>query len=490
MVSSDQMNHEVTIAAPAKARVDKPQLWLSSERQKKFELLIDLIKTRQQMILLCGPEGIGKSTFLKRLAKSGDSQQIWHYFESHRTLNVSTIVTQLSSLLPEIDKSDSSSEDAGVVKQVVRQLRNLANHGQSVVLMLDDAGLLQAEVITRLFAFAEKCKGLQLILSITPDDLFIKRATDSVIDESYVVEIPLLTEKEVERYTLDYIQDNTSLLTIDTIDQGGIAEFYHQSQGLPGLVEQQLLTKYSKLATGTGEIKPTTVKSAAILVLIGVSIWAVLSYIGTMRNTQGSVNYIELTNAPPPVTDVDTTLQNSHSDTVGMSKDKHQQPSLLPTTEEILNATLADEAASFTEPVTTAVIDAQEDSSLDTRDTQKQTQSTTLDDRSVSGQQLLFQGAHGPKWVLAQNKDSYTLQLMASHEKNRLQESIDRIAVLRDQLAYYQMKRDGKNWYALVYGIYASADDAKVASKQLHGFPGKPFIQKIGKVQTRIHAFE
>ena len=540
MVQSDLNNdRKRTDVDEVEAEILEPLI--SPARQQKFELLLSLIKTQQQSLIVCGPEGIGKTTLLNRLAKSSNKRQLWNYVECEASLTLSEIVTHLSSVLSLRNERDSSTKTLKIAQKLVAQLNKISANGHSVMLILDDVGQLQAGVITKLLTFARQCKGLQLILSITPNDFFIKRITDYVIDECYVVEIPPLTEQEIEVFAQNYIQDNRGLKGIESIPQTVATEIYHRSQGIPGLAVQEIVGMNPQASNLSGEFKPSHLLWLGLLGLIGLSIWGGLSYLGKYGNHSADANYVELTNAPPPVIGTNTILEQSEVDEAvkivnnqrtvsqsGTNDGELPDPpviSVLPTTEDILNSTLADDVVSLSEHVIKLepTVESEETAlavekvprlqqtkspgqlnivnSLSTH--KEQAQQPLIQQKSVianqdeielppktTAQQSQFNGIHGPDWILLQNNNFYTLQLMASSERNILQLYIKQMSALRDQSAYYQMKRNGKNWYGLIYGIYPTADAAKSATKQLPDSLGKPFMQQINNIQVRIREYQ
>jgi DamX protein len=540
MVQSDLNNSDRKRADVDTVEAKTLEPLISPARQQKFELLLSLIKTQQQSLIVCGPEGIGKTTLLKRLVKSSNKQQLWNYIECEASLTLSEIVTHLSSVLSLRNERDSSTKTLKIAQKLVAQLSKISANGHTVMLILDDVGQLQAGVITKLLTFARQCKGLQLILSITPNDLFIKRITDYVIDECYVVEIPPLTEQEVEVFAQNYIQDNRDLKGVETISQSVATEIYHRSQGMPGLAVQEIARMNPQTSNLSGEFKPSHLLWLGLLGLIGLSIWGGLSYLGRFGNHSADANYVDLTNAPPPVIGTNTILEQSEVDEAVKIVNNQRAVSqtdtndgelldppvisVLPTTEDILNSTLADDVVSLSEHVVKLEPTVESDDTalavekvprqqqiksvgqLDVVNTLptilEQEQQPLIQQKSVvvnqdeialtpktTVKQSQFNGINGPDWILLQNKDFYTLQLMASSEKNILQRYIKQMSALRDQSAYYQMKRNGKDWYGLIYGIYPTADAAKAASKQLPESLGKPFMQQINNIQVRIREY-
>lgn len=76
-------------------------------------------------------------------------------------------------------------------------------------------------------------------------------------------------------------------------------------------------------------------------------------------------------------------------------------------------------------------------------------------------------GSMGPQdWVAAQNPNYYTLQL-ASSTNVQLIEKYYSENDLVGKAGYYRSRREGEDWYALVFGAYPSVQDAKDAIENL-----------------------
>ena len=386
------------------------------------------------------------------------------------------------------------------------QLSKIAKNGHTVVLVLDDAGQLQAGVITKLFAFARQCEGLQLILAITPNDLFIKRTTDYVIDDCYVVDIPPLTEQESESLTLNFLQENKQRFDFETLPENFTVEIYRKSQGIPGAVLQRL-AKMSPQSIGLlGEHTFRSLIWLGSFGLIGLFIWVGLSYLGGLGNHSTEVSYVDLNNAPPPLVGVNSSPEKTLGKDAAMfgeilkkvpvSDERFRKTtesstiSVVPTTEDILNSTLADGAASLSDlngPTKVSSI-KQHTPKLVFGEALKY-DSDIVDQISISAK-TVFPGIHGPSWILLQDKASFTLQLMASSDKETLLRHIEQSSKLQAQIAYYPMKIKGKDWFGLIYGVYPTVATAKNAMKQLPKSFGKPYMLGIKEIQGRIQDYQ
>lgn len=92
---------------------------------------------------------------------------------------------------------------------------------------------------------------------------------------------------------------------------------------------------------------------------------------------------------------------------------------------------------------------------------------------------------YGPEeWVKIQKATHYTLQLASSTNKKLIEKYYNENQ-LRGKAGYYRNKRQGENWYALVYGSYPSINDANEAVAKLPENLRKwsPWVRKVKDIQ-------
>lgn len=91
------------------------------------------------------------------------------------------------------------------------------------------------------------------------------------------------------------------------------------------------------------------------------------------------------------------------------------------------------------------------------------------------------------EWILKQNSRYYSFQMMGSWNRAELVAFVDRHR-LKDNVAIFASMRDGKVWYALIYGLYPSRQAAINASNQwpapLNGLPN--WLRRLDSVQQQI----
>ncbi|MDH5408461.1 MAG: SPOR domain-containing protein [Gammaproteobacteria bacterium] len=90
-------------------------------------------------------------------------------------------------------------------------------------------------------------------------------------------------------------------------------------------------------------------------------------------------------------------------------------------------------------------------------------------------------------WIWSQNPGHYTLQLLGTHNISSLKSFISQHK-LRGKVVYYHTQRDGKDWFALVYGNYTDNSKAKTAADQLPSDlkKRKPWIRNFSAIHAEM----
>lgn len=206
---------------------------LSPERAQRFELLMLLISNLGKVLVVSGPDGIGKSTFLGLLKQRA--------FESWRVVRVAgdgrlrhgDIITQIAEQLA----MPTLSENA-----LAEYLEQLGRHKNLLVLLLDDAGKVAPGVLSALWQFASKYPAFRLVLALRPDEAHLKIATDeSVLGECHYIDIPALTAPKCKTYLRRLATRPPRLLSVEDITPARTRALYRASHGVPGRIIQLLI---------------------------------------------------------------------------------------------------------------------------------------------------------------------------------------------------------------------------------------------------------
>jgi|GEM_PF-987965 len=91
------------------------------------------------------------------------------------------------------------------------------------------------------------------------------------------------------------------------------------------------------------------------------------------------------------------------------------------------------------------------------------------------------------EWLLAQDPNAFTLQLVTVSSAERAQAFVDAQPDPRD-FAIYRLQRDGRVLHVIVYGIFGTRSEAEAASRSLPASVGKvnPWIRTLEQVHGAI----
>jgi len=102
---------------------------------------------------------------------------------------------------------------------------------------------------------------------------------------------------------------------------------------------------------------------------------------------------------------------------------------------------------------------------------------------------MVDEGNQRDKWVVSQNPENFTLQLLATHEKQNADNFIKQHQLAGD-VGYFESSRNGKPWYSVIYGSY---NDQATANSAIASLPAsmkkiKPWVRRFDDIQAAINA--
>lgn len=237
------------------------QSLITKERTQKLDLLIHLLSNLPQALVVCGPEGIGKTTLLTVLQER--KTESWRYclIQGNADLSFEAIQGQLSRAA-----SGKSGQTSG---------RYEVQHKQ-IVLIIDNAGELVPGLIATIIQYAAANPVLRVIFALTHDELQVKRGSDRAIDDCHIVEIPPLSEKQCGDF-LQHLSTKPSLnLSFKAISENMITHIYRETHGVPG----RIIAEISGLsgAKQGGKLKWILVLGAVVALAVAFGVqWLVSS---------------------------------------------------------------------------------------------------------------------------------------------------------------------------------------------------------------------
>lgn len=206
---------------------------ITQERTQKLDLLAHLIRNLRQSLVIFGPSGIGKSTYLQLLKENADEFGPLLLIRATERLSFEQIQQDLFKEL-------AQHVSGGRVESVEQLLPIFGKHNQSVVLLIDDAGQLVSGLIATLVQYATKFNNLRIVFALTQEDLGRKHKTDPEIDDCHYVEIPPLSLSQCGEY-LQHLKSNSASPTSNsTITAAMVEQIYKKTKGVPGKVVEAM----------------------------------------------------------------------------------------------------------------------------------------------------------------------------------------------------------------------------------------------------------
>ena len=268
MVEDDTFTYHVK-QQPAD-QLNKPvQSLITKERTQKLDLLIHLLSNLTQALVVCGPEGIGKTTLLKILQER--KAESWRYclIQGNAAVSFETVREQLVKAQSAHSLSTASERSAGQYKQVV--------------LIIDNAGALVPGLIAAILQYAAASPALRVVFALTHDELQMKRVSDQLIDDCHIIEIPSLSEKQCGDFLQHLSTKPYANLSFKAIGDNMVAHIYRETHGVPG----RIIAAVSGLSSGAkqgGKLKWVLVLAVAAAIAIALGVQWLMSVKDNAKN--------------------------------------------------------------------------------------------------------------------------------------------------------------------------------------------------------------
>lgn len=94
-------------------------------------------------------------------------------------------------------------------------------------------------------------------------------------------------------------------------------------------------------------------------------------------------------------------------------------------------------------------------------------------------------GIYGQDWIREQNKNNFTLQLLATHQEATAKNYLKKFS-LKEDAAIFNVKRNGENWFTLLYGNYPSKSSAQAAANKLPKGVSKPWVRSFASFVSTL----
>jgi len=501
-------------SAPYNEAVDVNSFFNGKEIEQRLNLLLHLIQATNQIGFLVAPQGAGKSCLLTQLQARADDGLRVCLIESKSVLDTASLLSQCLRVFGVDDSEIGLNNDANsLLKNRLIQLQKI---NIKPLLLVDDIDNLPAEILKEMTGWLlwqqDETFLLQAIVSATSKT----PSLDEVQTRIEQVDLPALEESEVAAYLMFRLtsvgyQGEFPFTDKDT------KRFYQQSLGNPAtlnhLAHQKLLGLRPKL-TSPVKLNVSKILRWTGLVLLSASLILLLIFQDNVNTLfkpekQKIDEVIKL-----PELEQDELATVVVEDDPVLSSEQAERDELMALVEELPESNLnANEVV--VEPSTDEMVTAENDvevvepseiesttepeEKLETpeeilvieveADTELQDKPEVEDKLEMEESPVLVELVedHQQDWILQQRGTSYTFQLMGSWDHNDVSKFIEKYALTGD-VAEFESLRNGRVWYALIYGVYDSKQAALEASNAwpapLNTLPS--WLRRFDSVQKQL----
>lgn len=462
---------------------------ITKERTQKLDLLQHLVVNIARAIVVCGPEGVGKTRLLRYFQESSADSCVFCSLNGDSRLSYEQVLDllkqALSEKLPNFKIPTLSKLSEGLVSQNIK-----------VVLVIDEAGKLAPGLIESLIAYANGQPALRCILVLTHSELYLKNSTDPAIEDCYQIEIPPLSEKQCGEF-LEYLSTLPNpRIQFSSINEASVAELYRETHGIPGNILNYLPHPERAKSADYGK----SVLIVAVIVLIGVALG--VQWWSEKQTTESEKQVVS--NVKPNNNQVSRNKRVSVSDQDNqkrlpvqvIAEQAEKKPNQLPI-EPLAAATPSIQNKLIESPGVESTLQKNQvdngpsttdDAGLKPDNSNKQAKpdSTGIAENQTQ-ENSTATPEEGERWIKDEPAENYTLQLMALPDEQTIIEVMNRNLELGEKLRYVKTKtKTGKDRFILLYGSYPNLEEAGSDTSSLPKEFRKTWTRKISAIQQEL----
>jgi DamX protein len=454
-------------AAPFNKADDLEFFFKSEQIEQRLNLLQHLIRASDKVALLFAEKGFGKSALLLQLQQAMSEDVRICHIESKSSIDSKELILHCLRAFG-VDDNDIrlSLDHLELLQQRCLSLQKL---NIKPLLLIDDADQLSEKSLATILTWLSWQENDQFLLQAVLTAKNTMPELNTIHGRIQRVDLPIFTETELSAYL-------THRLSVAGY-QGELPfkakvlkQIFKKSAGNPELVNQlahqELLgikpvsaSKAFNLAVGLKWLSVGLLTISLILLLVfqdKINIlfspieedtqFDQLSELVPESPVATVVANSEL-NASRPVEELFATESSFAGETTKLDTEEQGREEL-----EALIAELpvveSDAVASQVETEEIANTNIQQDYD------EVLTSPKAIDIKEINNSQ---------EWVLQQDSNYYTFQMMGSWDEEKVIDFIEKYELTGD-VAIFKSKRSGRSWYALIYGVFESKDEALQAS--------------------------
>lgn len=470
---------------PFGQEIENDLFYEEPSRKQRLGTLQHLTQFGNELMIVSGPKGSGKTTLLQQFIATSPKTWKFAHIEAQNGIDERKILQQIYRQMG-MEYKGATHRD--LLEQMKIQFDLLQRKGQYFVMLINDAEQLPVTAIQKVMEMASLLSTVNkplLRVVLFGTETLMGKLNDPLLDQySSLPQRTMVLTPFSEEQTAQYVLHRLSAANFsnnDLFTPSVVHKLHTESYGWPARINESARTILIKslpkeMRDSSPDFDTKTFHASRLFGLV-LTIGIVASFFVFQDDINHWVSQISDKNNNNSYTSLSPREKMAPAENVGKSPKPGTKPEIT-LVEKLKQRSLARSV----EAITTAKVE--------TAPSQPKT-AVKQQSKTDGAPQNTFDIATIPRkepWILDQNSNHYTLQIVAGESLKTIEEFIANHKLFSD-IAFYRSVRGGKPWYGLIYGTYPGKNAATSAINQL---PKKiqslkPWVRSIDSIKNDIY---
>jgi len=475
--------------APFSSAAEDDMYYVEPTRKQRLDILLHLAQNTNELLVVTGEQGMGKTMFLRQFVNNTGEHWKVCQVEGHKMVTEEQF---LQSVYMGFGITHASVHKSTMLANLKKRLDSLLQQALPVILLVDSAHLFPTKVLSLILEIAsiknvKTGNSVRVILFSEPQIKIL--LAEPELDERHrliirKIDLPPLDEIHTGNY-LHHRLSQAGMEAERFLTKSTIHKIFKQSNGMPAAINEvadKLLFETTPIIRRTSNIQAKQRATGGKYIVIAIIFAAAIAAIYIFQD------YFQ----------VSKSISSDTSLTKEISAEETVTPLKLPALDSSTGSDSRDPMQSLKEELSDKAVNQSihsQQSKPNLQDTVEQVHSPTkvsISKTSTDNKPVHIENDNrlkDEKWLLQQNPEHYTLQLVTGHQRTTIDNFITKYQLKPQQLSYFFSTRNGKQWHNLIYGVYP---DRKTANSTIQQLPSqlasvKPWIRQIRSIQSEIN---
>lgn len=497
-------------------KIEDDLFYAEPTRKQKLDILLHLTQYGNELMIVTGPTGSGKTTVLQQFQLHALDTWKVARIEAKNGIDERKLVQQL---FHQMNLEFHGATHAELLEHLEHHFDSLQHSARQAVMLIDDAEQLPVTALNCVLALAKRTsKDNKPLLRIVlfGNEQLEENLADPLLDQYNTIvrrniDLPVFDSEQTAHYILHRLSA-ANFADNKPFTDAALQKIHKQSHGWPGEINQLahnlLVESAPTVATDTTKNKASTFNtSRAILAAVGITVISVLLYFQDDFNAWIDNNTDETATTSLPLALPTAPPTDAQPEGAGATEPKTETAMEAPQTQPsedpaVILAQMygkSDSEASTAptvEPPATSIATPAKIELADKKDVKVSRPTATAPTITTPTAAITPSSAipadlpgHRTDWILKQNPEHYTLQLVAGNNIKTLRTFIE-LHSLTEPLAIYRSTRKNKPWFGLIHGSFPNIRQANDARDRLSKTlrQTKPWVRQLSPLQKELRA--